>query len=159
MSEDSLRLSSIFLRCVALSLIIGGNLPWGAFEAIHPIGDLLEGSLHGGHQRLNGLQLLRGRIDAGVFGHDVTVVVRKRSERPLRTDQERKKNKSILWCFTHFSAHPMDEWPRGIPTCGLHSLWGLRWSVCFTVFISQHKGDVAIDEKASEHLLTSFLHY
>lgn len=110
--KDVLCVSSIFLHCFVPSLVVGGGFPWGFVEAIHPIRDFLEGSLHCGHECLDGLQLLRCWIDAGVLGHNMAVIVCKRSERPLCSDKghiwapfrfheftgKYEQNKMRRWC-------------------------------------------------------------
>ncbi|TNN40916.1 hypothetical protein EYF80_048908 [Liparis tanakae] len=55
---------------------------------IQPIRDVFEGALHSGHQRLHGLQLMRGGVDGGVFCHDVAVIVAKGTEGPLKRKEE-----------------------------------------------------------------------
>lgn len=62
---------------------------------VQPIRDVFEGALDGGHQRLNGLQLLRGRVDGGVLRHDVAVIVTEGTERPL----QRKEGSMSLECL------------------------------------------------------------
>lgn len=44
---------------------------------------MLQGALHGRDKALHCLQDLRGRVDGGVLGHDVTVIVPERPNRPL----------------------------------------------------------------------------
>lgn len=60
-----------------------GGLRCGLVEVVHPVGDLLEGTLHIGHQCLHRLQLLWHRVHARVLGHGVAVITSERSERPL----------------------------------------------------------------------------
>lgn len=79
---SGLFLAGIVLLCAVLRLAV--ELAVGVAAAlVQPIGDVLEGALDGGHQRLNGLQLLRGRVDGGVLRHDVAVIVTEGAERPL----------------------------------------------------------------------------
>lgn len=88
-------LAGVVLLCSGLQLAV--KLAVGGTAArVQPIGDVFEGALDGGHQRLNSLQLLRGRVDGGVLRHDVAVIVTEGTERPL--GRRRKKSEIIFLC-------------------------------------------------------------
>lgn len=64
--------------CLAVKVVVGGTA-----GLIQPIRDMFEGALDCGHQRLHGLQLLRGGVDGGVLRHDVAVIVAEGTKGPL----------------------------------------------------------------------------
>lgn len=77
-----------FVRLLAVCWLAVGLALGVAAALIQPIRDVFEGALDGGHQRLNGFQLVRGGVDGGVFSHDVAVVVTEGTEGPLKRSDE-----------------------------------------------------------------------
>lgn len=82
-------LTRIVLLCAVCWLAVDPAVGVDA-ALIQPVRDLFEGALDSGHQRLNGLQLLRGGVDGGVFRHDVAVIVAEGTEGPLEGKEERR---------------------------------------------------------------------
>lgn len=76
-------LARIILLCAVCRLAVDTALDVAAAALIQPIGDVFEGALGGGHQRLHGFQLLRGGVNGGVLRHDMAVIVTEGTEGPL----------------------------------------------------------------------------
>lgn len=95
-------LARVVLLCAVCWLAVHLAVGVAAAALIQPIGDVLEGALDGGHQRLHRLQLLGGGVDGGVLGHDVAVIVAEGAEGPLQTRgegirAERVREKSLVF--------------------------------------------------------------
>lgn len=76
-------ISGVILLCAVCWLAVGLGVN-AATAFIQPIRDVFEGALDSGHQCLNGLQVMRGGVDGGVFCHDVAVIITKGAEGPLK---------------------------------------------------------------------------
>lgn len=72
---------------LSLLLLRAGWIGLAGLRLVQPIRYVFKGALHCGDEALHRFQLLRGGVDGGVLGHDVTVIIPERPDGPL-TDRK-----------------------------------------------------------------------